>query len=273
MVDYVIGDVQGCYEPLQRLLDVLHFNERTDRLWFVGDLVNRGPESLAVLRFIKNLPLTPRITLGNHDLHLLAKLFGNHQRQNPDDTLQEVVQAPDGEELGHWLRKQSILFHDETLNVVMCHAGIAPFLSLDKAKALAKELETTLAGDNYVNFLTHMYGNEPNHWSTDLKDIERLRVICNYFTRMRFCDAHGHLILTYKGTIAQAPTGLYPWYEVPHRQEIAADIVFGHWAALEGSCPHPRIYALDTGCYWGGKLTALRLQDKQRFAVPGIKRA
>ncbi len=270
MADYVIGDIQGCYEPLQRLLDKIHFNEHTDRLWFVGDLVNRGPESLATLRFIKNLPMMPRITLGNHDLHLLGKLFGEHTWENADDTLHEILDAPDGEELGHWLRKQSILYHDPELNVVMCHAGIAPAWDLNQAKALALELENTLSGEHYRDYLTHMYGNKPDHWSEDLTGMDRLRVICNYFTRMRFCNEQGHLVLNYKGSVDQAPNDLYPWYSVPHRHEIEAEIVFGHWAALEGKCPQPRIYAVDTGCYWGGQLTALRLQDKQRFMVPGI---
>ena len=150
----------------------------------------------------------------------------------------------------------------------MCHAGIAPAWDLKQAKALALELEHILTGEHYCDFLTHMYGNKPDHWSDNLLGMDRLRVICNYFTRMRFCDARGHLVLTYKGTIEQAPAKLYPWYMVPNRHEIDADIIFGHWAALQGNCPHPRIHALDTGCFWGGRLTALRLQDKQRFEMP-----
>ena len=269
MSDYAIGDIQGCFTALKSLLNHVQFDERTDRLWFVGDLVNRGTESLAVLRFIKNLPLQPRITLGNHDLHLLARLFGDNPRHNQDDTLHEILAAPDAEELGHWLRKQSILYHDPELNLVMCHAGINPMWDLPQAKARARELEQTLTGPNYREYLTHMYGNEPNYWSPDLTGEARLRAICNYFTRMRFCDAAGHLLLSYKGTLEKAPVGLYPWYAVPNRQEIPADIIFGHWAALNGKCPHPRIHALDTGCLWGGELTALRLQDKQRFSVRG----
>ncbi len=270
MGDYVIGDVQGCYEPLQRLLEKIDFNEHTDRLWFVGDLVNRGPQSLSVLRFIKNLPIVPRITLGNHDLHLLAHLFGSQTRNNHDDTLYEILAAPDREELGHWLRQQSILYHDLELNVVMCHAGIAPTWDLHQAKKLAVELENALTGMHYGEYLTHMYGNEPDQWSDELTGINRLRVICNYFTRMRFCNEYGQLMLAYKGTIQAAPTDLYPWFSVPNRCEIDADLVFGHWAALQGECPHPRIYAMDTGCFWGGQLTALRLQDKQCFMVSGI---
>lgn len=271
MPDYAIGDVQGCYDPLQRLLELINFDERSDRLWFVGDLVNRGPQSLSVLRFIKNLPIAAPITLGNHDLHLLGKLFGSHSKINHDDTLHEVLTASDGEELGHWLRKQSILYHDETLNVVMCHAGIAPAWDFLQAKACARELEEVLAGEYFRSYLDEMYGNEPDHWSDELTGIARLRLITNYFSRMRFCDKQGRLVLSYKGTLKDAPANLVPWYAVPGRKQIKADIVFGHWAALEGKCPDPTIYAIDTGCLWGGHLTALRLQDRQRFSVPGYK--
>lgn len=265
--DYAIGDVQGCYEPLQRVLELIDFDEKVDRLWFVGDLVNRGPDSLAILRFVSSLPIKPVVTLGNHDLHLLASLFGNRPWKGHDDTLQEVLHAVDREFLGHWLRKQSIAYYSAEHRVVMCHAGIAPLWDLPQAMQRAKELEEVLAGDQYREFLSHLYGNQPDIWSDDLNGMDRLRVITNYFTRMRFCDAQGRLELSYKGTIAQAPVNLYPWYEVPHRKEIDADIIFGHWAALMGKCSNPKIHALDTGCLWGGQLTALRLQDMQRFAV------
>lgn len=269
-LDYAIGDVQGCYDALQRLLDKLNFNDRADRLWFVGDLVNRGPQSLEVLRFIKQLPLTARVTLGNHDLHLLCCLFAPNAHLRADDTFNAILHAPDREELGHWLRQQSILYHDETLNMAMCHAGIAPCWTLAEAKEQALILENVINGDNYCDFFTHMYGNEPHYWSSELTGIIQLRVICNYFTRMRFCDANGHLVLNYKGSIANAPAGLYPWYAVPNRHEISANILFGHWAALGGKCPDPKIHALDTGCVWRGELTALCLQNKQRYVVPGL---
>ena len=269
MADDAIGDVQGCFDALQRLLCYIRFDESADRLWFVGDLVNRGAHSLAVLRFIKSLKQTPRITLGNHDLHLLNVLFGNNPCKNKDDTLDDVLSAPDAEELGHWLRKQPILYHDNELNTVMCHAGIAPVWNLAQASAYARELEDMLAADNFSDFLTHMYGNEPQRWTPTLTDLTRLRIICNYFTRMRFCDVQGNLNLSYKGTVEQAPVDLYPWFAVPNRIEIEPDIVFGHWAALKGKCPHPKIYALDTGCVWGRRLTALRLQDKRYFSVVG----
>lgn len=271
MADYAIGDIQGCFEPLQRLLDKLHFDEKVDRLWFVGDLVNRGPQSLEVLRFIKNLPLKPRIVLGNHDLHLLALLYITGRPTFEDDTLHAILKANDKEELGDWLRKQSILYHDQSLNMVICHAGISPMWDLDQATMLARELEDVLSGDHFEDFLRQMYGNEPDHWSEDLCKMDRLRVICNYFTRMRFCDERGHLKWGYKGPLAGSPSGFYPWYMVPHQKKITADIVFGHWAALEGKCPLPNRYAIDTGCFWGGELTALRLQDKQRFRVPGLR--
>jgi len=268
--DYAIGDVQGCYDALQRLLDEIDFNEHSDRLWFVGDLVNRGPQSLEVLRFVKQLPRPARITLGNHDLHLLNLIFINRKSSTEEDTLQAILAADDCDELGHWLRQQSLLYHDADLNAVMSHAGIAPMWNLSQAKALALELESALAGDTYLDFLSHMYGNTPDRWSPELAGMARLRVICNYFTRMRFCRIDGSLALDYKKGLAHAPADLYPWYALPNRKDINADIIFGHWAALDGACPNPTIHAIDTGCVWGRTLTALCLQSKQRIMVSGL---
>ena len=270
MSDYAIGDLQGCYDPLQRLLELIDFDDKKDRLWFVGDLVNRGPDSLAVLRFIKKLPIPAIITLGNHDLHLLGSLFGERPWKGMDDTFQDILMAPDGEELGHWLRKQRILYYSPELNVVMCHAGICPLWNLPQAQSLVQELESALAGEFYADYLSQMYGNEPNVWSDKLCGIDRLRIITNYFTRMRFCSVLGQLELKYKGTIEKAPTDMYPWYLLPGRKTIDADIIFGHWAALMGNTANPKIHAIDTGCLWGGTLTAFRIQDKQRFSVPGL---
>lgn len=271
MADYAIGDLQGCYGPLLRLLEHIDFDEKRDRLWFVGDLVNRGPQSLEVLRFIKQLPLEPRISLGNHDLHLLIKLFTKHPRINPDDTLMPILKADDGEELGHWLRQQSILCHDPELKVVMCHAGIAPVWDLPLAQACAIELERALRADDFVELLSQMYGNDPHCWSEDLRGIERLRIIVNYFTRMRFCDSKGCLSFAEKGKISQVnKDNIMPWFAVPGRIPLPVDLIFGHWAALEGVCPVDHMYALDTGCFWGGSLTALRLQDKKSFSVKGL---
>lgn len=270
MPDYAIGDLQGCYDPLLRLLDHLKFDDTVDRLWFVGDLVNRGPASLEVLRFIRALSLEPIITLGNHDLHLLGSLFADTPWKGHDDTIQLVLAAPDREELGHWLRQQKILHYSAQFNVVMCHAGIAPIWNWEQARDYAQELEDVLSGEHYKEFLNHMYGNQPNDWSEKLTGFQRLRMITNYFTRMRFCDGQGRLNLDYKGTLEDAPPNLYPWYNLPGRKEIEPDIVFGHWAALGGKSPHSKIHAIDTGCLWGGPLTALRLQDRQRFSVPGL---
>jgi bis(5'-nucleosyl)-tetraphosphatase (symmetrical) len=269
VADYAIGDVQGCYDALQNLLDHIHFSDRTDRLWFVGDLVNRGPQSLQVLRFLHALPLSPYITLGNHDLHLLSRLFVPEAWSSAEDSLTEFMKASDAEELGHWLRKQSMICHSPQLNVVMCHAGIAPIWDLEKALALGEELQTVLHGEHFKDFLSKMYGNEPHIWSDSLSGMARLRVITNSFTRMRCCNAKGALDFTYTGSLENIPKNLYPWFATPHRKKIKADIVFGHWAALMGKCPPSGLYAIDTGCFWGGQLTALRLQDKQRFLVHG----
>lgn len=267
MADYALGDIQGCFETLKRLLAKIKFDDKSDRLWFVGDLVNRGPDSLETLRFIKSLPITPRITLGNHDLHLLCQIFLPNQKPKSDDTLTAVLNAPDRDELGHWLRKQPLLHHDNSLNFAMTHAGIAPCWSLNQAKIYAQELESVLAGENFLDFLTHMYGNTPNYLESESTGMPRLRAICNYFTRMRFCDANGYLELNYKGTPDNAPPNTYPWYAVPTRSPLSINLVFGHWAALRGQCPIKGLYAIDTGCVWGGPLTALRLQDKQRFCI------
>lgn len=270
MADYAIGDLQGCYDPLQRLLEQIQFDDKVDQLWLVGDLVNRGRQSLEVLRFLKALPKQANIVLGNHDLHLLYRLFIDKTAIHEEDSLFAVLEAADALDLGHWLRKQSIICYNAELNVVMTHAGIAPSWDLPKALALGNELEAVLSGDNFLSFLLNMYGNKPDRWSDNLEGFDRLRLITNYFTRMRFCDEQGALNFSYTGTIEQAPAGLSPWFALAQRKILDVDLVFGHWAALRGICPYPRVHAIDTGCVWGGKLTALRLQDKQRFAVEGL---
>ncbi len=266
--EYAIGDVQGCLDPLKRLLDEIQFNEKEDRLWFVGDLVNRGPASLETLRFIRTLPLAPRVTLGNHDLHLLHCVFNEHP-PNKEDTLESLLKAPDRDELCHWLRQQPLLYHDTQQHIVMTHAGIYPRWSLEEAKQHANDFAQELRGDDYQVTLSLLYGNHPNQWSNALRHDEKLRFICNAFTRMRFCSAEGALELHYKGQLENAPENHYPWYATPHRCMIDETLIFGHWAALNGKCPVANIYALDTGCVWGKKLTALRLHDKQRFFVHG----
>lgn len=264
---YAIGDIQGCYDGLQRLLESCDFDERKDNLWLVGDLVNRGPQSLEVLRFLKNLSNPPVITLGNHDVHLLARIFTDNAWVGSDDTLQAVLKAPDAEELGHWLRSQKILHYDSHWNAVMVHAGIAPLWTLSQAMALAKELESALQGDEFICFLQNIYGNEPKVWSENITGSARLRLICNYFTRMRGCDNQGRLLLEHTKNINALPKGFYPWFATPSRKPIKETILFGHWAALQGHCPVAGIHALDTGFVWGGALTALRLNDQKKFQV------
>ncbi|MFO1351197.1 MAG: symmetrical bis(5'-nucleosyl)-tetraphosphatase [Gammaproteobacteria bacterium] len=266
MAIYAIGDIQGCYDPLRRLLDTLAFDPAHDRLWFTGDLVNRGPQSLAVLRFIKTLDACAVMVLGNHDLSLLAIAEG-FQRAKPYDTIADVLAAPDRDALLDWLRRRPMLHHDAELGFTMAHAGLAPQWDLAQACACAAELETTLRGPAYRDFLARMFGNEPQRWRDDLRGVERLRCIVNIFTRMRFCSADGTLSLTDKGAPGSQPPHLMPWFHAPGRRNAALNIVFGHWAAL-GFYREPGVYALDSGCVWGHRLSALRLDGpEQVYAV------
>ncbi|MDP3559832.1 MAG: symmetrical bis(5'-nucleosyl)-tetraphosphatase [Legionellaceae bacterium] len=269
MADYVIGDVQGCYEPLQRLLRHIHFDPQCDRLWFVGDLVNRGPESLQVLRFIHGLVNPPIVTLGNHDLWLLSVYYRAVSGVALNADIRALFDAPEVEILMTWLRQQPLMVYDRHWKVVVCHAGIAPSWDLATASTCAEEVHQVLMGPEYVTFLREMYGNLPDVWSADLRGMERWRIITNFFTRMRVCDADGRLCLQYKEALDHIPEGTYPWFLTPGRRPIDPDIIFGHWAALEGKTEVPGVYAIDTGCVWGGTLTALRLQDRQRFSVSG----
>lgn len=267
MAIYAIGDIQGCYDALQRLLKTIEFNAERDQLWIAGDLVNRGPDSLAVLRFIKSLGHRARCVLGNHDLHLLS-LYYTQSTPKQSDTLEQVLQAPDAAELMDWLRFQPLVVLDEGRNWCMSHAGIPPQWSARKARALAQEVEAALQSSRCGEFLTLMYGNHPDCWHSDLIGIERLRVIVNYLTRMRFIGRDGQLDLLSKEGIGTAPVGFNPWFEIPNRRAAEQRLLFGHWAALEGRVSTPNVFALDTGCVWGGQLSALRLDDQRWFRVP-----
>ncbi|TAK77056.1 MAG: symmetrical bis(5'-nucleosyl)-tetraphosphatase [Gammaproteobacteria bacterium] len=264
MTTYAIGDVQGCFAPLQHLLAHISFDPAQDTLWFTGDLVNRGPQSLEVLRFVKTLGDKHKTVLGNHDLHLLAVAYGV-RTLHPADTLDAILTAPDREELIDWLRHRPLLHEDQ--EYVMTHAGLAPEWDREQARLLAQEVEVVLRSETPALFLEQMYGNKPDRWDDQLTGIERLRCITNYFTRMRFCDADGRLDLNYKGDMAGKPKDLIPWFEVKNRANADVKIIFGHWAALDGKADAPNVYPLDTGCVWGNCLTALRLEDKKRFAV------
>jgi bis(5'-nucleosyl)-tetraphosphatase (symmetrical) len=258
MATYAIGDVQGCDDELARMLDLIEFDPAADKLWLVGDLVNRGPKSLAVLRRIKALGDAAVVVLGNHDLHLLATAYGN-ARPKAKDTLDEILSAPDRDELLAWLRERPMLHHDPALGYVMVHAGLAPEWDLDTACRCARELEAALRDEARAKELfANMYGNRPDRWSEDLAGVERLRFITNCLTRMRFCRADGSLDLEYKGTLAAAPAHLIPWFRMPNRRSRGLRIVCGHWSAL-GYHLEDGVLAIDTGCVWGQRLCAVRL--------------
>ncbi|MFW6092733.1 MAG: symmetrical bis(5'-nucleosyl)-tetraphosphatase [Pseudomonadota bacterium] len=267
MATYAVGDIQGCHDELSALLDRMRFDPAADRLWLVGDLVNRGPDSLSVVRLVRSLGDAVRCVLGNHDLHLLAIRYGG-QSPKPGDTLAEVLESPDCDEICEWLRMLPLLIHDAGLGCVMTHAGVPHIWSLEEAAARAHEVETVLRGGNFRDFIANMYGDEPSVWGDDLAGIDRLRVITNYFTRMRLVDRNGRMDFAHKGKLSDAPIGWYPWYELRARHPLGADIVFGHWAALEGETGYRDMIALDTGCVWGRTLTGVCLETREFFSIP-----
>lgn len=271
MAIYAVGDIQGCYQPLVKLLDKVNFDPSQDQLWAVGDLVNRGPQSLETLRFLKTLGDSFLSVLGNHDLHFLALATGAFSHGKKESLL-PLMNAPDCSELCEWLRYFPLL-HQQVIetesgqeNFLMVHAGIINDWTIKQALGYSAEIEAALQGKNYLEFLSAMYGDEPDCWHPDLKGMERLRVLTNIFTRMRFTTKQGKLNLDIKSGLESAPEGYKPWYENQslHHQ---ATILFGHWAALEGLTNISNIYALDTGCAWNRCLTFLRLQDKKIFCV------
>lgn len=266
-----MGDVQGCLKPLRRLLKRVGFDWQRDMLWSTGDIINRGPSCLDTLRYFFEHRERIRMVLGNHDLHLLAVAAGV-RKPNRSDTITAIINAPDREEMLHWLQQQPLLHRDQGFTLV--HAGIPPQWCVGKAVARAQEVEVALRGPGSRDFFTAMYGNEPNTWSKDLRGMERLRVITNYFTRMRYCTAKGRLDLSSKGPIT-SPGGaaatdkkLKPWFF--HKKRKAADerILFGHWAAIQGVTGDPNAIALDTGCVWGNAMTLFCLETGQRMSEP-----
>jgi bis(5'-nucleosyl)-tetraphosphatase (symmetrical) len=260
MATYAIGDVQGCYDELRALLGRVGFNRAHDRLWFVGDLVNRGPKSLEVLRFVRELGERATVVLGNHDLHLITQHEG-FERKRTDDTFTDVLGAADAKELVDWLRARPMM-HVEG-GWAMVHAGLLPQWSIEKSVGLANEVESALRAPGYRDFLANMYGSKPERWDDALAGWDRLRVIVNAMTRMRFCTSDGEM--EFRATGRTPPAGYVPWYETRTGPEPA--IAFGHWSAL-GLRLSAAIAALDTGCVWGGPLTALRLEDRWLVQVP-----
>ncbi len=279
MAVYAIGDIQGCLDELLALLEAIRFDPDEDRLWFVGDLVNRGPQSLETLRFVRDLGERAITVLGNHDLHLLALAAGNHRFQDSDD-LRPVLEAPDRDELIHWLRHRPLLHHDPELAFTMVHAGLPPQWDLATAIACAREVEAVIQGPDHVDFFDRMYGNKPNRWDPALEGMDRWRFITNCFTRLRFVTRKGKLKLKLKGSPGGQKKKYLPWFLHPHRRTRDQRIVFGHWSTL-GYSVAENTWGIDTGCLWGGRLTALRLdlatpaptwldcpgrQDPSRFA-------
>ena len=260
MAIYAIGDVQGCYSELCRLLDKVDFDPARDRLWFCGDLVNRGPESLQTLRFVKSLGESALTVLGNHDLHLLALHHGVQKIRIGTD-LKKVLKSPDRDELMAWLQAQSLLYYNKKHKAVIVHAGIHPAWGLSKARKLAGEVQATLRSDDAVRFFNKMYGNKPAGWSEELVGAKRLRFITNVFTRMRYLDAEGKLDFTVNRSHRRyLRRGLIPWFLADARLRGDVRVMFGHWSTLPVGC-YGRNFALDGGCVWGGHLVALRVDD------------
>lgn len=268
MANYIVGDIQGCLDELQLLLQQAQFSAEQDTLWVAGDLVARGPKSLETLRFIRDLGTAAKVVLGNHDLHLLAVANGIHPVKKKDKT-EPIFAAEDGPDLLQWLRRQPLLQeHDE---FVVAHAGISPMWDLATARTAADEISALLSGERWLWLIENMYSNMPDQWSTDLKGIDRYRYIINSYTRMRFCHPDGKLDMKCKLPPDQVNRKkLLPWFELKQRVALDKTVLFGHWAALEGYRSN-QIIGLDTGCVWGGTLTMLRWEDKRYFAVEALQ--
>ena len=256
MATYAVGDVQGCFSELEHLLQIIEFNQHTDQLWFVGDLVNRGPQSLETIQFVKSLGNVAQCVLGNHDVHLIACHAGV-QSCKPKSTLRPILDSPHATDIIHWLRKQPLLHHDARLNWTMVHAGMLPQWDLALASACAREVEQQLQSDHYIEFLQHAYGNQPKQWQADLADTDRWRLILNAFTRLRLCNQEGAMDFDYKGPLGEQTPDLQAWFDVPRKSQNLR-ILFGHWSAL-GLMHTENLLGLDTGCLWGNQLSAARI--------------
>jgi bis(5'-nucleosyl)-tetraphosphatase (symmetrical) len=267
MATYAIGDVQGCYEELVELLRRIDFDRKSDRVWLTGDLVNRGPDSLGVLRYVRQLGDAATTVLGNHDLSLIAAAAGHRRKRKRTkrDGIDEVLEAPDAAELVEWLRLRPLVHREG--DRVLIHAGLLPAWTADDVEARAREVERALHGDDWRDLCANMYGDEPNAWHESLAGWERLRLTINACTRMRFCSPSGELDLEANGGIDSAPKGFAPWFRIPGRAAADTVVVCGHWAML-GLHITPNVLHLDTGCVWGGSLTAVRLEDRAVFQVP-----
>ena len=264
MATYAIGDLQGCFFSFKDLLKKIQFNPAHDRLWFVGDLINRGPGSLDVMRWMFDYQSSVVTVLGNHDLHTLVVAEG-FVSAHRSDTIQSLLDAPDAPELLGWLRQQPLVHFEH--GYLMVHAGLLPEWTVDQALTLAAEVNVALQAPNYREFLQHMYGNDPKRWDDGLTGWDRLRVITNAMTRLRICSTEGEMEFKFKGELENIPNGYQPWFDLTQRASVNTPIVFGHWSAL-GLQHKNNVYSLDTGCLWGGHLSAMRLEDRQIFQVP-----
>lgn len=264
---FAVGDIQGCYKPLRALLDRLRFDPSQDRLLLCGDLVNRGPESLQVLRYVRALGPAALTVLGNHDLHLLAVAHGGKPGRR--DTLDEVLAAPDRDELLDWLRRQPLAWQEPRSGTLLIHAGLPPQWTVARTLELAAEAGAVLSGAGARRFLASMYGDEPDLWDESLQGLPRLRFIVNALTRLRYCTPEGRLALRQKGAPGTQPAPLLPWFEAPQRRSAGTPIVCGHWSTLgRVHWPQQQLHGLDTGCVWGGRLTALELGSGALHELP-----
>lgn len=264
MTTYAIGDIQGCYHALQALLARIEFDPDVDQIWLVGDLINRGNGSLEVLRWCYQHQASLKVVLGNHDLHALV-VAHEFVVAHRSDTLHALLAAKDRDELLHWLRHQHLVYSEG--DYLMVHAGLLPQWTKEQALSYAAEVETALRGGDYLDFLSTMYGNYPNAWHPDLAGTDRLRLLTNAMTRLRVCNAKGEMDFAFKGELKDIPNGLMPWFDMPNRATQDIQIIFGHWSAL-GLHQRENVFALDTGCLWGDKLTAMNLQTKAIIQVP-----
>ncbi len=260
---FVIGDIQGCCDQLEQLLDLIADTDPQAQILFAGDLVNRGPKSLETLRLVKSMGSRANTVLGNHDLHLLA-VANNIRPAHRSDTLDAILQAPDRDELLDWLRCRPLALLEQ--GNLLVHAGLFPQWSVEQTLSLAQEVEEVLSGPDWIDFLAQMYGNTPDRWSEELRGVDRLRCVVNALTRMRYCNADGVMDFVSKESAAGAPAGLMPWFDVPGRKSSGQAIAFGHWSTL-GLVLRPDLISLDTGCLWGGQLTAVSLTDRQVLQI------
>ena len=264
MATYAIGDIHGCYEPLCRLLDKINFDQAADRLWFTGDLINRGPQSLETMRLVKSLGDSSVTVLGNHDIHLLALYYGVRKLKDKDNTLFQVLDAKESDELIMWLQSRPLVHVED--DHVLVHAGVHPQWSIETLITVKGELETAISKIRRKNDLADLYGDSKGTWNDSVQSKHRLRYALNSLTRMRYCESDSAINLQCSDTPGKQPDHLVPWYEIPNKELADKTIIFGHWASL-GYRHYKNVYALDSGCVWGNALTALRLEDKMVFSV------